>query len=386
MAVMKRTFDTRWPRAILLCCLTLPLLILARPAAAEPGITSPATGAAVMGAVTIRGTATIDNFQRYELYLIPDGSLLQRIWLTTVERVVVDGPLFAWFTPPYPDGRYSLQLRLVTQSGDYRDYYTSSIYLVNQATIHATATAAALTATALPPGTTPEPTAVPTATATPTTTATPLAATTVLTITEPLPGVALRGMVTIRGTANVTGQLSYQLHLGLDNGEGFDLLRALSGTVSSGVLGVWNTRRWPDGIYALRLRVHLRGGEVREMLVSDFETVNEAPLPVPTPTATPVLAGPGIYGPRSEQTVSGQVRIWGWASGPGFERFDLHVARAGSEEWLWLTSSSQPIERNTLALWDTGRYAAGRYDLRLRLVFPDGNYDEYRMPGIVVVR
>ncbi|MFZ1464389.1 MAG: hypothetical protein WAV60_10090, partial [Anaerolineae bacterium] len=47
---------------------------------------------------------------------------------------------------------------------------------------------------------------------------------------------------------------------------------------------------------------------------------------------------------------------------------------------------SQPIERNTLALWDTGRYAAGRYDLRLRLVFPDGNYDEYRMPGIVVVR
>jgi hypothetical protein len=202
-----------------------------------------------------------------------------------------------------------------------------------------------------------------------------------MTITEPLAGVPLRGVVTIRGTANVTGQLGYQLHLGLDNGEGFDLLRAVSGTVQSGVLGVWNTRRWPDGVYALRLRVKLRGGQLRDLLLSGFETAN-----VPTPTPTPGLAGPGIYGPRSDQTISGQARIWGWASGTGFVRYDLHVARAGSDDWLWLASSSQPIERNTLALWDTARYPAGRYDLRLRIVFADGNYDEYLMPGIVVVK
>ena len=160
---MKRIVDLGWlPVALLTLCLLPPLLLPAArlaarlsdsaetsassieplieaspKSAAETGITSPATGDAVMGTVTIRGTATIDNFQRYELYLIPDGALVQRIWLTTVERVVVDGPLFEWFTPPYPDGRYNLQLRLVTQTGDYRDYYTNSIYLVNQARIHA---------------------------------------------------------------------------------------------------------------------------------------------------------------------------------------------------------------------------------------------------------
>ena len=142
---MKRTVDLGWlATALLTICLLIPFLrAAARPAAAETGITSPATGDAVVGTVTIRGTATIDNFQRYEIYLIPDDALVQRIWLTTVEHVVVDGPLFEWFTPPYPDGRYNLQLRLVTQSGDYRDYYTNSIYLVNQARIHATADARA---------------------------------------------------------------------------------------------------------------------------------------------------------------------------------------------------------------------------------------------------
>ncbi len=411
---MKRLLDLGWlPTALLTLCLLI-LLPVARPAAqlrfdrltarglslskalpksaAESGITSPVAGDAVMGTVTIRGTAVIDNFQRYEIYLIPDGGLVQRIWLTTVEHGVVDGPLFEWFTPPYPDGRYSLQLRLVTQTGDYRDYYTTSIYLVNQARIHATAdarataaAAATLTATARPPGATAEPTEPPTPTPTPTATATPLIATRVMTITEPLPGVSLRGVVTIRGTANVTGQVGYQLHVGLDNGEGFDLLRAIPGTVQNGVLGVWNTRRWPDGAYALRLRVKLRGGELRDLLVGGFETANETPLPIPTPTPTPILAGPGIYGPRSDQAVSGQVRIWGWANAPGFVRYDLHVARAGSADWLWLASSSQPIERNTLALWDTARYPPGRYDLRLRIVFADGNYDEFLMPGVTVV-
>ena len=392
---MKQTKNQGWFRALALtiCLLALLLLAAARPVAAETGITSPATGDAVMGTVTIRGTATIDDFQRYEIYLIPEGPLVQTIWLTTVNRAVVDGPLFEWFTLPYPDGRYSLQLRLVTQSGNYRDYYTNSIYLVNQTRIHATAAAqataaaaATLTATSLPPGATAQPTLTPTPSPTPMPSPTPLLASSFLTITEPLAGAPLRGVVTIRGTANVTGQLGYQLYLGLDNGEGFDILRAIPGVVQNGILGVWDTRRWPDGAYALRLRVKLRGGELRELLLSGFETVNGTPLPVPTATPTPVLAGPGIYGPRSDQPVSGQVRIWGWASGPGFERYDLHVARAGTDDWLWLTSSSQPIERNTLALWDTARVAVGRYDLRLRIVFADANYDEYLMPGIVVTR
>ncbi len=364
-------------------------LTAVRPAAAETGITWPRAGDAVAGTAMIRGTASGDNFQRYELYLIPEGPFTQRIWLTTVYQAVFDGPLFEWFTLPYPDGRYTLHLRVVTQTGDYRDSFSNGVYLVNQAQVHATATAAALatlTATTLPTDAPAQPT--PTATPTPIATApTPsIGASTVLTITEPAAGAGLRGLVTVRGTAAISGQVSYQLHLGLDNGEGFDLLRSASGIVRNGVLGVWDTRRWDDGVYALRVRVKLRDGSTQELLIGGFETINDTPLPTPVPTPTPILEGMGIYGPRTEQLVRDQVRIWGTASGPGFTRYDLHVAGAGSDEWLWLASSSQPIERNTLALWDTGRYAPGRYDLRLRIVFGDGNYDEYRMPGISVTR
>ena len=51
--------------------------------------------------------------------------------------------------------------------------------------------------------------------------------------------------------------------------------------------------------------------------------------------------------------------------------------RAAATIWGWLFSGDQQLWQSPLYTLDTTRLADGFYDLRLRTVYRDGNYDEY---------
>jgi hypothetical protein len=95
----------------------------------------------------------------------------------------------------------------------------------------------------------------------------------------------------------------------------------------------------------------------------------------------------GISEPASGETISDIVIVRGTATDPNFLRYELAFFQdfnpgAG---WIVFAEGSQPVLDNTLAVWDTtvGRnvnapvFPDGRYQLRLRVVRTDFNYNEY---------
>ncbi|MFN2165994.1 MAG: hypothetical protein ACK2U9_07005 [Anaerolineae bacterium] len=99
----------------------------------EAVITSPEAFANVRGNVSIFGTATHPQFQRYELYYtIEPGDNWVFIGEAHFEQVA-NGLLGTWDTGSLPDGTYSLRLRVVRQDGNYDEAYQRSIVVANAA-------------------------------------------------------------------------------------------------------------------------------------------------------------------------------------------------------------------------------------------------------------
>jgi hypothetical protein len=103
--------------------------------------------------------------------------------------------------------------------------------------------------------------------------------------------------------------------------------------------------------------------------------------------------GNGIYEPADGDTVSGVVAIQGTAGHPQFLRYELaflQLSGPGSD-WIVFAQGDQPVQDDTLALWDTtvGQpvspvFPDGLYRLRLRVVRQDYNYDEFYANDIVI--
>lgn len=55
----------------------------------------------------------------------------------------------------------------------------------------------------------------------------------------------------------------------------------------NGLLGLWDTRAVPDGLYALKLRVVKIDGNYIDSPVIQVQVANTQPTPTPTPTVTP---------------------------------------------------------------------------------------------------
>jgi hypothetical protein len=107
-------------------------------------------------------------------------------------------------------------------------------------------------------------------------------------------------------------------------------------------------------------------------------------------TARPTAAQTGANGvsePANGDIIGGIVIVSGTAAHPEFLRYELAFFQdfnpgAG---WIVFAEGDQPVINNTLAVWDTtvGRnvnapvFPDGRYQLRLRVVRADFNYDEY---------
>jgi uncharacterized protein YggE len=93
-----------------------------------PGITAPSEGSTVSGQVTIMGTATIGNFNRYELYYRPatadDGAY---VYFDDGVEPVINGQLGVWDTRDLAPDTYILRLRVVRDDGNYAEYFASNM-------------------------------------------------------------------------------------------------------------------------------------------------------------------------------------------------------------------------------------------------------------------
>ncbi len=96
--------------------------------------------------------------------------------------------------------------------------------------------------------------------------------------------------------------------------------------------------------------------------------------------------GSGITAPASGETIAGVVEVRGAAVHPDYLRYELAFAnQTTGSDWIVFAEGSEPVVDGILAVWDTtvGQavgapvFPDGRYQLRLRVVKTDFNYDEY---------
>ncbi|MCA9918354.1 MAG: hypothetical protein KC445_10410 [Anaerolineales bacterium] len=102
----------------------------------------------------------------------------------------------------------------------------------------------------------------------------------------------------------------------------------------------------------------------------------------------------GITQPADGETISGVIEVVGTAVHPDYLRYELAFLRPDmpGAEWIVFAEGSQPVSNDVLALWDTtvGRaigapvFPDGRYQLRLRVVKTDFNYDEYFVSNLTI--
>jgi hypothetical protein len=156
----------------LVVCIVLggaPMVLAAEPALQPPPaqISSPAENAVIRGTVPIIGTAVDPDFWKYEVHFAPDPNP-QDQWTiigSIHEQQVVDGLLETWNTTTVPDGIYTLRLRVVNRTSNYREFFVKGLMVANAE---------------------PTETPAPTATALPTPTITPAATPTFAIPTSPL--------------------------------------------------------------------------------------------------------------------------------------------------------------------------------------------------------
>ena len=108
----------------------------------------------------------------------------------------------------------------------------------------------------------------------------------------------------------------------------------------------------------------------------------------------PQTAVNGITAPLPGETVAGVVEVRGTAVHPDYLRYELAFLYldSGAGDWIVFADGDQPVVQGVLAIWDTtvGQnigapvFPDGRYQLRLRVVKTDYNYDEYFVTDIVV--
>lgn len=133
--------------------------LLAAPYGQDVGveIVSPGANEVVKGTVSIRGNASIPDFQFYKVEYGVGADPGQWVVVNDVHITPVeDDVLEVWETTVIPDGPYTLLLTVVEQSGNYREYRVQNVMVANAEVSSPTAIpsmtpAESPTATATPP-------------------------------------------------------------------------------------------------------------------------------------------------------------------------------------------------------------------------------------------
>jgi hypothetical protein len=153
-------------------------------------VTSPRDGNYVSGKLSIIGSVSMLNFDRYTIQIGMGHDPQNWILLTTGASLVQDGLLTTWDTTKFPDGPYTIRLamydRAGTSFGGRVKVYVGNVPTLTPRPLPTPTRTPLPTATALPPTLTPTRTATATITPTVASTATPLrTATSTATPTRP---------------------------------------------------------------------------------------------------------------------------------------------------------------------------------------------------------
>ncbi|MCX6044429.1 MAG: hypothetical protein NT075_04900 [Chloroflexi bacterium] len=226
---------------------------------------------------------------------------------------------------------------------------------------------------------------------------------------EPKAGDAVAGVVVLKGTALIDSYLKYDIHISVAGSDTWRWLITSYDIVHDGNLYRLNTLLFADGFYDLRMRAIREDGNYSETFLRHLEIRNaNPPTPTPlrnaegtllptqppspillvaTPTPTPrperlsnIPNGQGIFAPQHGDVLRGAVDIIGTVNSSGansFVRYEISISNAGQENWTWLYSDEEQFWQESVYQLDTTRLADGFYDLRLRIVYRDSNYNDY---------
>jgi hypothetical protein len=98
-------------------------------------IASPSENQMVRGVVPIVGSALDPQFWKYEVHYATEPNPREQ-WVGiggVHETAVQDGLLETWDTTIIPDGTYTLRLRVVDKTGNYREVFVHGVQVVNAA-------------------------------------------------------------------------------------------------------------------------------------------------------------------------------------------------------------------------------------------------------------
>ncbi len=98
-------------------------------------IASPGENGVVRGTVPIVGSALDPQFWKYEVHYATEPNPREQ-WVTIGglhETAVQDGLLETWDTTITPDGKYTLRLRVVDRTGNYREVFVRGVLVSNAA-------------------------------------------------------------------------------------------------------------------------------------------------------------------------------------------------------------------------------------------------------------
>lgn len=332
-------------------------------------ITSPTSGDAAAGFAPIEGSALKTSFRSYELAISAAGAD-NWSWLYSSYAIVSEGTLFYLDTTLFPDGFYDIRLRSVDDGGNYEDTFLRGLEIRNA--FPPTPTPRFNAEGTLIPPTPVSPLGPPTATPRPRIVAN--LPETGQGIFTPEVGDEVAGFLDIIGTVNgsrLNPFLRYEMAISAAGMDNWSWLYTNDEQFWLGVLYTLDTRRFPDGLYDLRLRIVYRDANYEDFIVRYVQIANAGREDVVDVNRN------GIHKPRSYKHVGGVVDFVGTAIDPSFLRWELAWSPAGAEEWAFLVSGERQRVNATLARLDLSKLAGTTVDFRLRVVRQDHNYDEF---------
>jgi len=359
-----------------------------------------AEGAVVSGTVDITGYADASNFEKWDLYVFPNGDENAKIFLANGTDA---GEFSATVdTTNFPDGDHVLSLRVVdATTGNYQEY------LVPFTIANAGAEAAAETPAAEASSTMTETVAMTDTVAMTETVEAPAATAAPVNGFDLEDGVEVSGTVTVTGYADTVGFTKWQLDV-IPFGNTDDAIFLAYGEDAGAFSQEVDTTNYPDGDHQLRLRVVDDTGNYSEYFVDvtvanggaeeaaaaevvATPAVTETETTTATATTTATVAAPEAAPAETTAmtngldvqegaVVSGTVDITGYADAPNFEKWDLYVFPNGDENAkIFLANGTDAGEFS--ATVDTTNFPDGDHVLSLRVVdATTGNYQEYLVP------
>ncbi len=201
-------------------------------------------------------------------------------------------------------------------------------------------------------------------------------------IKTPADGSTIGGIVAVAGYANCPNFQKWQLDL-LPGGKADQAVFLALGTAPGAFTYDLNTPAFPPGQHALRLRVVRQDSNYDEYV--NKVTFAAAPAqPAISPASVVVTATHeavaqqvnGIVTPKDGATIGGVVVVSGYANSVSFMKWQLDLVPygfGGGPIFLTLGTTPGAFTYNLV----TGLFPPGKYDLRLRVVHENSNYDEY---------